>query len=131
MAWWRASHQHPAKTWGPLATITLHEGWPRHGWALLALLLAPLVEEFVFRGVLYSGLAQTWGVAGAGLFVTLVFVAQHLPEVGGYWPALLSIIALGTAAVLLRIRTQSLFPAMLLHASYNLVVVVMVYGGIG
>lgn len=65
----------------------------------------------------------------SGIFVTVLFVAMHLSEVLGYWPALLSVAVLGAATLLIRIVTNSLAPAILLHASYNLVLVLAAYAG--
>jgi membrane protease YdiL (CAAX protease family) len=47
----------PHHTWGPFAAAISNGGWPRHAWALLAVLLAPPVEEFLFRGIVFAGLA--------------------------------------------------------------------------
>ena len=51
------------------------------GWALMFVVLFPVVEELLFRGFLFTGLAQSWGPTVAGVLTTLVFVAVHMPKV--------------------------------------------------
>ncbi len=119
----------PDQLKGPLHSAVMMGGWPRHIWVLLALLVAPPVEEFVFRGVLFAGFSRSWGPYVSGLIVTVVFVALHALEISGYWPALLAITTLALAALYARIKTNSLAPAIVLHASYNLLATVGVYAG--
>ena len=113
--------------WGPLAASVLAGGWPRHLWAGFALLLAPPIEEFVFRGVLLRGLSNALGIRAAAIVVTLAFVVLHACQTLSYWPAWMGITLLASAAVLFRLRTRSLLPAIGVHASYNLILVVAVY----
>ena len=56
------------------------EGWPRIAWILLAVALAPWIEEFVFRGVLWGSLASRCGAICASGIVAVVFTAAHLPK---------------------------------------------------
>src|SRR5262249_10916143 len=50
--------EHP---WGPFASAALAEGWPQLLWAITALLIAPPIEELVFRGVLLAGFVGSLG----------------------------------------------------------------------
>jgi membrane protease YdiL (CAAX protease family) len=112
---------------GPLANAS-HEGpWARLSYVVLALLVAPPVEELVFRGVLFAGLSRRLGTFKAGALVTLLFVVPHAPETRGNLLALAVIGALGVAALQLRIRTGSLVPPVILHTSYNLALVLATY----
>ncbi len=104
-------------------------GWQRLGWAVLALFVAPPVEEFLFRGVLWSGLVRSMGSGKAGVVVTLLFVASHVTEARGYWPAWIAISVLAVAALAVRVRSGSLLPPVVLHTSYNAVLVAAVYLG--
>ena len=96
-------------------------------WALIFVVLLPVVEEVLFRGVLFTGFSQSWGPSLAGVFTTLVFVTVHMPKVLEYWPALLAITVLGSLTVLIRIRTRSLVPGMTLHCAYNGVLVISAF----
>jgi len=114
--------------WGPMASAAAIGGWQRALWAITAL-LAPPIEEFVFRGVLWSGLRRSFGAAVAGLLVTTLFVGSHAMEALSYWPAWLPIAALGVATVSLRTQTGSLVPPLAVHAAYNVCLVLTVYLG--
>ncbi|HEY2729340.1 MAG TPA: type II CAAX endopeptidase family protein [Polyangia bacterium] len=112
---------------GPLARAVGAGGWARLAWAALAVGVAPPVEELVFRGALYAGLARSWRPAWAALVTTTVFVALHATEIGAYWPAWIAIALLGAFALRARLATGSLLPAIALHASYNLGLVLIAY----
>ena len=114
---------------GPLASAARLGGWYRLCWAVLLLLVAPPIEEFVFRGVLLTGYCRTWTTGTAGSVVALLFWLMHLPEMQGYTPALVAVALVGGATVVARVTTDSLAPAIALHASYNLGIVVAVYAG--
>ena len=95
------------------------------GWALMFVILFPVIEEVLFRGFLFTGFAQTWGPRVAGVMTTLLFVVVHMPKVLQYWPALCAVILVGTLTLLIRIRTGSLVPGIALHSTYNSVLVTL------
>ncbi|MCB1644570.1 MAG: CPBP family intramembrane metalloprotease [Pseudomonadales bacterium] len=88
-------------------------------WFLFALLLAPVIEEFLFRGILYDGFSG-FGTIVAFSISTLGFVLVHLPETLRFMPALLGISALSLASGWYRIKTGNLFNCIVMHLSYNL-----------
>jgi membrane protease YdiL (CAAX protease family) len=94
--------------------------------ALLAVVAAPMVEELLFRGVVYTGLARRWSPGVAGTVTTLVFLALHLPQVGAYWPGWIFIGLVGALALRARLTSGSLLPAIAQHATYNLGLVLAV-----
>jgi uncharacterized protein len=81
--------------------------------AALIVLAAPVVEEFTFRGVGFR-LLSPFGSAVAVLGTATAFAADHGLVEG--FPALL---LFGVAVALVRLRTGSLYPGMLLHGSFN------------
>jgi membrane protease YdiL (CAAX protease family) len=84
---------------------------------LIVCVLAPLGEEFLFRGFCFPALRPSLGVAGAALAVGLVFGAVHLTTTP---PVLLVPLALfGVVLCLLRQKTGSLYPCIALHALNN------------
>ena len=89
------------------------------GWVFLMAGALPVIEEVLFRGVLYTGFKQSWGPAVAFVLTTAVFVAFHMPKVLQYWPAAASVTLLGSFLLWIRIRTSSLAPGMVFHVSYN------------
>jgi membrane protease YdiL (CAAX protease family) len=113
---------------GPLASMAMAGGWQRLVWIFIALVLAPPIEEFIFRGVFYSGLRRSWGTAVASSLTIGIFVALHLPEAWDFPLAIISI-ALGAAALLmLRHRTGSIFPGLGAHLAYNFMLGIYVLG---
>jgi len=50
--------------------------------AFQALALAPLVEEVMFRGILFEEVRRRWGVAAAYMLSSLVFALLHRPGLG-------------------------------------------------
>lgn len=115
--------------WGMLAVSAAMGGWTRFLWAILALVLAPPIEEFLFRGVLFSGLSNALGPFASAVIVTIVFVVMHSTEALGYWPIWVALCMMAGAVVLFRIRSESLLPAIAAHTGYNLVLVIAVYLG--
>ncbi len=114
---------------GANGTASAAGGWQRFYFAVFALLVAPLIEEFLFRGVLFTGISNTYGVYVSAIIVSLLFVAIHIPEAIYYWHILIGISMLSIATILFRIKTNSLFPAIAVHFGYNLLVVITVYTG--
>jgi CAAX protease family protein len=112
---------------GPLARAAANGGFPRVLLAILGVLIAPPVEEFLFRGVLYAGFMKTWGRTRSILLVTVTFVLLHLFETRSYWPALVAIAIMALALAAVRIRSGSIGPGIILHAYYNLGLVLIVF----
>ncbi|MEX2586516.1 MAG: CPBP family intramembrane glutamic endopeptidase [Actinomycetota bacterium] len=116
---------------GPLAEAATTPGWHRWVWTALVLLLAPAIEEFVFRGVLLTGMASAWGQRSAGIVVTVIFTLLHLSEAHAYLPALLPIFVIGWVTYRLRFSTGSILPGLAVHMSYNGLLVYLVLNQTG
>ncbi len=97
----------------------LTPGWPRIASLILFVLIAPVAEEFIFRGGAFAAMATRHGVWLSGAIVTLCFVALHAPEKIHYPPGFIDISLLAIAALWLRLRSGSIKPAILLHMLYN------------
>ena len=82
--------------------------------SLTAVVLAPLFEETIFRGVLLPVLGRYLGRSGAVLVSALVFAVAHL-SIGELAPLLV----LGLGLGLLRISTGRLLPCVVMHALWN------------
>jgi len=113
-----------------LTNLQLAGGWQRLLWAILTILVTPPVEEFLFRGVLLAGLCRDWDVVKAGATVTLLFTMVHVGAVGVEPVPLLAIGVLSVGALISRVTTGSLIPAIALHSAYNLGVTAPVYWGL-
>jgi len=108
---------------GPTLTAATHSRTSLWVWSALALLVAPPIEELLFRGLMLRGLSRSWGPFAAGLTVTALFVAGHVFETGTFVPGLMAIAALGCATLAARAVTGALGPAIALHAGYNFALV--------
>ena len=103
--------------------VSIYSSWWAFGqWAIMVVILAPVIEEVFFRGVLFSGIRRDYGLLIAALVVTVVFVALHIPRVGLDPPYLISLTLLSFFALATRLRSRSLAPAISLHLGYNLIV---------
>jgi uncharacterized protein len=87
--------------------------------ALLAVLTAPLVEEVVYRGVLYPGIAKRWGWVAGLIVTTVLFALVHVPQYWGSWAAIATILLLSFVLTLLRATTGSILPSVATHLVYN------------
>lgn len=87
--------------------------------AALATLTAPLVEEVIYRGILYSAFQRALGIAGSVAVVTILFAAVHFPQ---YWPSystLFLLTVLSLILTLVRVKTGNLLPCVILHTVFN------------
>lgn len=91
----------------PLALILL---------SLTAVVLAPLFEEVIFRGVLLPVLARRVGFTAGALLNGLLFAMAHI-SIG----ELIPLTVLGTGLALVRLRSGRLLPCVLMHAVWNAV----------
>ncbi len=76
--------------------------------------LAPLVEELIFRGLLYGWIEGRWGWVPAFIVSSILFAAAH------FEPAhILLVTPLGFLFGWLRHRSQSLLPSLVAHMVNN------------
>jgi membrane protease YdiL (CAAX protease family) len=89
--------------------------------SLLALAIAPAIgEELVFRGVLARGLARRLPLWAATLVSAIAFSAYHMV------PAqMLTLLPFGLLLGVLAIRSNSVVPGMLAHATNNVIAIVL------
>lgn len=92
-----------------------------------AVLVAPWMEELVFRGVLFSIFEDQVGVRFAIVTTAVLFTALHIPEYRGAWNHLFLLLLVGLVFSLARGVTRSLAPSVLLHTAYNLTQLIMLY----
>ncbi len=85
----------------------------------MAVLVAPLVEETVFRGYLYPLFAKYLGVATSILVTGILFGLMHGAQLGWTWGLVLTLIVVGVIFTFVRARTGSVFASFLLHLGYN------------
>ncbi len=87
--------------------------------AILATFSAPLVEEVVYRGVLYSALQRTTNIPIAVIMVTFVFAVVHFFQYWGDQATIITITFLSLLLTLIRVKTNSLLPCIFFHFVIN------------
>lgn len=92
---------------------------------LAVTLVAPAVEELTYRGLGLS-LLMPYGTPLAILLTGLLFGAAH-----GLIVALPVLTIFGIVVGWLRVRTDSVYPAMLLHAMFNGIALLVSVSGVG
>lgn len=98
--------------------------------ALKSALLVPVLEELFFRGYLLGAL-ERFGRWRAALVSALCFAFVHVGGKGGWEYIGLMYAAMGLLLALVRLRTGSLLAPMLVHACYNLTLIVLSCTAVG
>lgn len=86
----------------------------------LAGILAPLVEEILFRGVIFGSLQTYFGKWTAAVISSIIFAGLHFQLYG-----LIPRFILGMALVYLFDKYKSLYPSIALHAVNNMVAILL------
>jgi membrane protease YdiL (CAAX protease family) len=89
---------------------------------LTTVVLAPVAEETIFRGILFQGLRARAGFWVAALMSAALFTLAHLGEGGGWLASAViisGILPLGLVFAALVERRGSLLPSVVAHATYN------------
>jgi len=86
--------------------------------------IAPVAEEFFFRGFLFQSLRRSWGVWIAAPASGVIFGALHFAP-----DKLVPLAILGTALAVVFHRTRSLYPCIMLHALNNTIAFVVLLSG--
>jgi ABC-2 type transport system permease protein len=114
-----------ADRWEPLRKLKLEALEMRAGlsadsllWlGFLAVVAAPLFEEFIFRGLIYRGMRRSAGPLSAMLLSAALFAIVHPPI------AVIPVFVLGLATAFIAERTGNLLAPVLAHSIYNLAMV--------
>lgn len=84
---------------------------------ILIILIAPFVEELIFRGFLLRTIVDKIGVFFGSIISALAFAVLHIP-----WQSIIPIFILGLIINRLVINSKSLWPAIAFHVFNNAVV---------
>jgi membrane protease YdiL (CAAX protease family) len=91
--------------------------------AILATFTAPLVEEVVYRGVLYSAFQRKFGITASVIFVTLLFTIVHVPQYSQNsvpdYASVITLLVVSLSLTLIRAGTGNLLPCIVLHTVFN------------
>ena len=108
----------------PLSLFFLEDqplGWLCYG-VVFTCLLAPLVEEILFRGVFFAALRSRLPLWQAALVSGLLFGALH-----ANWVSFIPIAWLGVVLAYLYETTGSLYVSVAVHAAHNGVMILLVF----
>ncbi len=94
---------------------------------VLLTLLQTSSEELLFRGVLLSALLRRMRAARAVAVSAVLFALVHLPDLRWLWYAVPNLALLGAALAWLRLRSGSLWPAVIAHACNNLLAMLAMF----
>jgi membrane protease YdiL (CAAX protease family) len=87
--------------------------------AFLATFTAPIVEEMVYRGLLFSAFQRSIGVHWAFVLVSFLFALVHFPQ---YLESPSTLLLLGVLSLVLtavRVYSGNLLPCIILHTAFN------------
>ncbi len=85
----------------------------------MAVLVAPLVEETVFRGYLFPLFAKSFGVVPGILVTGLLFGLMHGYQLGWTWGIVLLLVLVGVIFTFARAYTGTVLASFLMHLGYN------------
>lgn len=87
--------------------------------AALATFSAPIVEETVYRGIVFSALRRHLGFVATVLVVTVMFAGVHVLQYWGAWVSVAGLTLLSLALTVIRARTKSILPCVMIHTLNN------------
>jgi membrane protease YdiL (CAAX protease family) len=82
-------------------------------------LMGPVLEEIVFRGFVFKVVEDVYAASLAVPVTTVLFAGLHLSQLGSNWPAFLVILVVGYLLTLVRQKTGSIIPSIIMHTTYN------------
>jgi membrane protease YdiL (CAAX protease family) len=119
--------------------------------AFLAVVIAPVFEEILFRGFLLPAVALTFdwlqlprsldaldlwrrrdsftnlSIVIASIVTSIAFALIHAPQLDFAWPSVMLLAAVSLVLCVVRLRTRSVAASALVHASYNLSVFITLF----
>jgi CAAX protease family protein len=87
--------------------------------AVFGIGVAPLFEEIIFRGFLFQVLYEMRGAKVAVPVTAVLFALLHVPQLWGSWAGVALIFVVGYILSLVRERSNSIIPSLIMHTSYN------------
>lgn len=80
-----------------------------------AAVVAPFIEELIFRGVIQVWLMQMMGIWSGIIGASVLFGFTHMPE----WPAPIPLSVLGVGMAIAFLRRRSLWASIFFHTGFN------------
>jgi membrane protease YdiL (CAAX protease family) len=90
----------------------------------VAVLLAPLVEETIFRGYIYPVVARSFGKVWGILATGTLFGLLHASQLWGGWSQIALLVFVGVVLTFARAVSRTVATSFVIHTSYNSVQVI-------
>jgi len=113
-----ASNLHPPKGNLPIDAI-YQDRLSAFLFLLMAVLLAPLVEETIFRGYIYPAIAKSWGVVVSVLITGALFGLLHGFQLGGALWQIALLVIVGIIFTWIRATARTVMASYCMHVGYN------------
>jgi uncharacterized protein len=113
-----ASNLHPPKGNLPIDAV-YQDRLSAFLFLLMAVLLAPLVEETIFRGYIYPAIAKSWGVAVSVLITGALFGFLHGFQLGGALWQIALLVIVGIVFTWIRATARTVAASYCMHIGYN------------
>lgn len=97
----------------------------------LGILVAPILEETLFRGCLYPLLARTWGIPAGVLLTGAIFGLAHSLQLAGAWSQVALLSTVGIIFTYIRARSGTVVASYFVHLGYNSLLFVAFYFATG
>lgn len=91
--------------------------WPAF---ILTVILAPILEEIIFRGMLFPAIRARYGVAAGVAISGLLFAIAHLDPI-----RIIVLTPMGIYLAIMYQKTRSIYPGIILHALWNFMVIMI------
>ena len=85
-------------------------------------IVAPIMEELIFRGFLYGRLRNSYGVIVAGAIVSLLFGVLH-----GQWNVGVNVAVMSAVMCGMREITGTVYAGILLHMAKNFIAFMILF----
>lgn len=113
-----ASNLHPPKGNLPIEAV-YQDKLSSLLFLLMAVLLAPVVEETIFRGYIYPVIARFWGVAASVLITGALFGLLHGFQLGGAFWQIGLLVLVGFIFTWVRAASRTVVASYCMHLGYN------------
>ena len=115
--------QFASQFYQPKEQLPIEAFFQDRGSALLlmsvSVLIAPVLEETIFRGLIYPVIARSLGMAASVVITGTLFGLLHAAQLWGGWTQIVLLILVGIVLTYARAATPTVFASYLLHLSYN------------
>ena len=85
----------------------------------LGILIAPLVEETIFRGCIYPVIARKFGLPAGVLSTGILFGLAHAQQLWGGWGQIALLVGVGILLTYIRAEARTVTASYFVHLGYN------------